>query len=160
MTESDSGNGTDHANRDPSWWDQSLSESWASTKDDALAEWHLMAGQSRKIEKKVAERALAFGHGAGTVYSRFHAWGVDLEQQLKNDWIQLGRQGEDSWDDVKAAVQHQWARASRAARAKTDQVESATAQAVSGAAQAVAAVATAVSAGAQDYAPKVPVTRP
>ena len=94
----------------PKWWTDSLETSWNGVKAEAIAGWDKVVGTQRKLDKGIAEEAIAFGHGARQVYQKIEVWGSELEDKLKADWKEAGGDAERAWDKVSAAVRHGWER--------------------------------------------------
>ena len=108
----------------PSWWNDKVAESWDKVKGTALKEWEkLNAATSREklapMKAQVAERAMAFGHGARLHAERGMAkaieWSDTLEKELSEEWTKLGNQGEAAWEKVRDTVKAQWQRATTTA---------------------------------------------
>ncbi len=100
---------TDETKKAP-WWNDRIAASWEKAKATALAEWAKVAGETRKLEKAVVERALAFGHGARNAFSKAEAWTDQLERDLGREWERLGNDGAATWAKVRDTVKHEWQR--------------------------------------------------
>lgn len=104
----------------PSWWNDKVAASWDKAKATALREWEkLNAATSREklapLKTQIAERAMAFGHGARVHAERGMAkaieWSDTLEKELSEEWTKLGNKGEAAWEKVRDTVKTQWQRA-------------------------------------------------
>ena len=85
----------------------------------AVAEWAKLNERTVNIEKKVAERAMAFGHGARVKFDQLSAWTDEVEKDLAEEWARLGNDGEAAWTKVRETVKQQWQRASSAVQSKS-----------------------------------------
>jgi len=94
----------------PHWWSSTHDVSWSKLKGAIVDEWHKAAAGAGKLEKNVAERAIAFGHGAQEVYGKASAhagqWTSEIEAKLKADWEQTHKDATNTWDKVRDAVKH------------------------------------------------------
>lgn len=90
----------------PHWWNNMHDLSWDKIKTAAVDEWHKAAAGAAKLEKSVAERAIALGHGAHDVYGKSGQWTSDIEAKLKADWEQTHKDATNTWDKVRDAVKH------------------------------------------------------
>ena len=95
----------------PSWWTEHVEGSWNKVKVEALADWKKVVASEKKIENKVDEQALAFGHGAREAYHKLEHWSGELENKLKADWKETTTEAESAWDKVSTTVKHGWERA-------------------------------------------------
>ncbi|MCW5804366.1 MAG: hypothetical protein KIT31_18485 [Deltaproteobacteria bacterium] len=104
----------------PSWWNDKVAASWDKAKATALREWEkLNAATTREklapLKAQIAERAMAFGHGARVHAERgmakAAAWSDALEKELSEEWSKLGNKGEAAWEKVRDTVKAQWQRA-------------------------------------------------
>jgi hypothetical protein len=93
------------------WWNDRIAASWEKAKASALAEWAKVTADTKKLEKAVAERALAFGHGARSAFSKVEVWTDQIERDLGKEWERLGNGGAAAWAKVRDAVKHEWQRA-------------------------------------------------
>jgi len=107
-----------HHTDKPRWWTQSVEDSWNKVKAQVLQEWEKLVAGSKQLDRRLAEEALAFGHGARAGYHRIEIWGRDLESRLQQDWKEMSRNVERKWEDVRDAVKLGWERARGAT--KTD----------------------------------------
>lgn len=101
---------TDETKKAP-WWNDRIAASWEKAKASALAEWAKVTADTKKLEKAVAERALAFGHGARSAYAKVEAWTDQIERELGEEWARLGNDGAAAWAKVRDTVKHEWQRA-------------------------------------------------
>lgn len=104
----------------PSWWNDKVAASWDKAKATAVREWEkLNAATSREklapLKAQIAERAMAFGHGARMHAERGMAkaivWTDEVEKELSAEWTKLGNKGEAAWEKVRDTVKEQWQRA-------------------------------------------------
>jgi hypothetical protein len=95
----------------PRWWNDRIASSWEKAKTLAMTEWAKVAADTKKLEKTVMERALAFGHGARTAYAKMEAWTDQVERDLAEEWERLGNDGAAAWAKVRDTVKHEWQRA-------------------------------------------------
>ena len=102
----------------PSWWNDKIAASWDKAKATAVAEWAKLNERTVNIEKKVAERAMAFGHGARVNFDKLSAWTDEVEKELAEEWERLGNDGEAAWSKVRETVKAQWQRAASAMQSK------------------------------------------
>ena len=101
---------TDETNR-PRWWNERVAASWEKAKSVALAEWAKVTADTKKLEKAVLERALAFGHSAQSAYAKMEAWTDQVERDLAEEWERLGNEGAAAWAKIRDTVMHEWQRA-------------------------------------------------
>jgi hypothetical protein len=94
--------------KQPKWWSPETEASWQKVKNAVVGEWHKVADGAKKIEKVVAEQAIAFGHGARDAYGRMGTWSADVEKKLKADWESTRHEAGETWDKVRDAVKHGW----------------------------------------------------
>lgn len=92
----------------PQWWTEPPEASWERVKAEVVEDWHKVKGVGVRLEHKVADGAIAFGHAARRAYRSIKAWGKDLESELESDWRQSTRDGDSTWEKVKGAVKHGW----------------------------------------------------
>lgn len=90
----------------PKWWNAVHDVSWSKVRGAIVDQWHSAAAGASKLEKSVAERAIAFGHGARDVYGKAGQWSADVEAKLKADWEQTHKDATNTWDKVRDAVKH------------------------------------------------------
>jgi len=102
----------------PAWWTEKIAASWDKAKATAVAEWAKLNERTVGLEKKVAERAMAFGHGARVQFDKLVVWTDDVEKQLAEEWERLGNDGEAAWSKVRDTVKTQWQRAASAVQSK------------------------------------------
>ena len=102
----------------PAWWNDKIAASWEKAKATAVAEWAKLNERTVGLEKKVAERAMAFGHGARVKFDKLSAWTDQVEKDLAEEWERLGNDGEAAWSKVRDTVKQQWQRASAAMQSK------------------------------------------
>lgn len=94
-----------------SWWTDRIAASWEKAKASAMAEWEKVTADTKKLEQAVVERALAFGHGARSAFSKVEAWTDQLERDLGKEWERLESGGAAAWAKVRDTVKHEWQRA-------------------------------------------------
>lgn len=90
----------------PQWWSSAHDLSWSKVKGAIVDEWHKAAAGASKLEKSVAERAIALGHGAHDVYGKAGPWTAEMEAKLKADWEQTQKDATNTWGKVREAVKH------------------------------------------------------
>jgi hypothetical protein len=101
---------TDETKKAP-WWNDRIAASWEKAKATAVAEWAKVTADTKKLEKVVVERALAFGHGARKAYEKVEVWTDQVERDLGEQWQRLGNEGAAAWAKVRDTVKHEWQRA-------------------------------------------------
>lgn len=99
----------------PRWWTESVETSWNRVKAEALDEWDQLEAYEKKLEREIAEEAIAFGHGGCETYDKLYEWGGDLEDKLKADWAD-SHEAALAWESVRDAVKHGWQRARKAVK--------------------------------------------
>ena len=100
----------------PRWWSDSVEDSWNKVKVQVLQEWEKVVDGSKQLDRRLAEEALALGHGARAGYRKLEFWGRDLESRLQQDWKGMTRAAGRRWEDVRDAVKLGWERARSATR--------------------------------------------
>lgn len=96
------------AQQRPEWWTDENELSWRGVKESLFQNWDRMVEESRKLERRLTEEAMAVGHGARRAYQKAEQWGEELESHLRRDWKAVSREADDTWDKVKDAVKHGW----------------------------------------------------
>lgn len=94
--------------RKPTWWNESFETSWQKVKVTTLEGWDKLLQRGQKLNHRIAEQALAFGHGARELYPKITAWSKELEDKLKADWAQIQGTAEETWEKVSDAIKHGW----------------------------------------------------
>ena len=98
----------------PQWWSKVEDLSWDKVKGSLTDEWQKVAGGAQKLEHKLAENAIAFGHGAKSAYNqtaqKMDGWSDEVEKRLKADWEKTHKDASVTWDKVRDAVKHGWER--------------------------------------------------
>src|ERR1044071_8838727 len=102
----------------PTWWNDKIAASWEKAKATAVAEWAKLNERTVGLEKKVAERAMAFGHGARVKFDQLGQWSAQGEKDLAEEGEGRGNDGEAAWAKVRETVKQQWQRASSAVQSK------------------------------------------
>lgn len=104
----------------PSWWSDNIAASWNKAKATAVYEWQKLNSATTKdkvaaLRADIAEKAMAFGHGARVHASAGAAkvtqWTDQLEKELSEEWTRLGHDGEAAWTKVRDTVKAQWNKA-------------------------------------------------
>jgi hypothetical protein len=90
----------------PHWWSAVHDLSWDKVKTAAVADWDKVSAGASKLQKSVAEQAIAFGHGAQDVYGKTGPWTSEVEAKLKADWEQTHKDAANGWAAVRDAVKH------------------------------------------------------
>jgi hypothetical protein len=94
------------AENKPSWWSSAHELSWSKARAAAVEQWQKVTEGTNKLEKGVAERAIALGHGARDVYAKTGPWTSDVEAKLKADWERTQKDATNTWEKVRDAVKH------------------------------------------------------
>lgn len=100
----------------PKWWTDGMQASWDKVKLETVADWKKISAGEKKVETRIDEGALAFGHGAREAYHQIQVWGGELETKLKADWKETAGDAGYAWDKVSAAVERGWERAAAAVK--------------------------------------------
>ncbi len=90
----------------PHWWSAVHDLSWDKVKSEAVSNWEKISAGAGKLQKSVAENAIAFGHGAKDIYGKTGPWSDEVEAKLKADWEQTHKDAVDGWATVRDAVKH------------------------------------------------------
>jgi len=94
----------------PQWWTDGIAAAWSRSREAAINDWRRNGEPLPSLDDALAERALAFGHGARGAYSHVTTWD-ELAPQLRADWSDLGNVHAAAWERVAAIIRHEWLRA-------------------------------------------------
>jgi hypothetical protein len=84
--------------------DHSRQLSWEKMKQTLLTDFARVQDGAKKIEEKIAEKAIEFGHAAREAFDKLGEWGYDVENKLKPEWQRFESDASHNWEKVKSAV--------------------------------------------------------